>query len=77
MVLLILSASLAFFVNISTYFVIGNTSPITYNVVGHFKTCVVVVGGYVLFDYPLELKNSCGVILTLFGVILYSFFKLR
>jgi solute carrier family 35 protein E3 len=40
---IILSACLAFFVNLSTFLIIGKTSPVTYNMVGHFKLCVILV----------------------------------
>jgi len=73
---ILISAILAFFVNISTYFIIGNTSPVTYNVVGHFKTCVVLAGGFIIFNYPIILRNIGGIVLTLFGVFLYTYFKL-
>ena len=36
-ILLIFSCLSAFFVNLSTFLLIGRTSPLTYNAVGHFK----------------------------------------
>jgi len=39
------SAILAFCVNLSIFLVIGRTSPIAYNVLGHFKLCVVLLSG--------------------------------
>jgi len=77
LIMILVSALLAFVVNLSTYFVIGNTSPVTYNVVGHFKTCVILFGGFLLFHYPLEPRNIFGVSMTMFGIILYTYFKLR
>eukprot|EP01101_Sappina_pedata_P007027 TRINITY_DN3629_c0_g1_i1.p1 TRINITY_DN3629_c0_g1~~TRINITY_DN3629_c0_g1_i1.p1 ORF type:complete len:337 (+),score=120.13 TRINITY_DN3629_c0_g1_i1:74-1084(+) len=71
------SAILAFFVNLSTFFVIGNTSPVTYNVVGHFKTCVVLFGGFIIFNYPIESRNLVGIFITLAGVFIYTYFKLK
>jgi len=73
---ILISAVLAFFVNISTYFVIGGTSPVTYNVVGHFKTCCVLFGGFLLFQYPIDLRNIGGIVCTIVGIILYTYFKL-
>ena len=40
---------LALLVNFCSFGLIGRTSPITFQVVGHLKTCLVLVGGYVLF----------------------------
>lgn len=36
-------------VNIITYFLIGKTSAVTYQVIGHFKTIMTLIGGYYLF----------------------------
>ena len=40
---------LALLVNFCSFGLIGRTSPITFQVVGHAKTCLVLIGGYVLF----------------------------
>merc|ERR1711935_875224 len=40
---------LALLVNWCSFGLIGRTSPITFQVVGHAKTCLVLVGGYMLF----------------------------
>jgi len=74
---IVISALLALFVNISTFYVIGDTSPITYNVVGHLKTCIVLVGGFALFQYPIEWRNMVGIMTTLSGIIIYTYFKLK
>lgn len=40
---------IALAVNFTSFGLIGKTGPITFQVVGHAKTCLVLVGGYVLF----------------------------
>ncbi|KAL2912221.1 hypothetical protein HK105_208289 [Polyrhizophydium stewartii] len=70
------SATLAFFVNLSTFLIIGKTSPITYNVVGHFKLCIVIVLGFVIFPTPIVWKNVLGILIALAGVFWYSYIKL-
>lgn len=40
---------LALMVNLCSFGLIGRTSAITFQVVGHAKTCLVLVGGYVFF----------------------------
>ena len=40
---------LALAVNLCSFGLIGKTSAITFQVVGHAKTCLVLIGGYVLF----------------------------
>lgn len=67
---------ISFFVNLSIFLVIGRASPVTYNVLGHLKLSLVILGGFVLFDAPLEWKNLGGVALTLIGVIWYTYLKL-
>ncbi|KAI9030520.1 triose-phosphate transporter family-domain-containing protein [Hyaloraphidium curvatum] len=73
---IVLSALLAFGVNISIYGIIGRTSPVTYNVVGHFKTACVLVVGFVVFKYPVLWKNILGIVLTVAGVIDYTQVKM-
>jgi solute carrier family 35 protein E3 len=71
-----LSGFLAFCVNLSGFLVIGKATPVTYNVVTHCKTVVVIVGGFVLFGSPLAAKNVMGIIVTLLGAWGYAYFKL-
>ena len=47
--LVLATCFLALAVNFCSFGLIGRTSPITFQVVGHLKTCLVLVGGYVLF----------------------------
>ncbi|EDQ87123.1 uncharacterized protein MONBRDRAFT_10334 [Monosiga brevicollis MX1] len=69
------SAVMAFAVNLSIFLVIGKTSPITYNVLGHFKLCTVIVGGFVFFNDPINGQQALGIMLALAGVVLYTHFK--
>jgi solute carrier family 35 protein E3 len=70
------SSLLAFCVNLSIFLVIGKTSAVTYNVVGYLKLALVVLGGFVLFQYPVLLLNVSGNLLTIAGVMLYTHVKL-
>ena len=40
---------LALLVNLCSFGLIGNTSAVTFQVVGHAKTCLVLAGGYIFF----------------------------
>ena len=73
---ILLSGVLAFLVNLSIFLIIGKTSTVTYNVVGHFKTCCVLVLGFFVFQYPLHYKNILGILITLAGVFIYTGIKL-
>ncbi|XP_041474266.1 solute carrier family 35 member E3-like isoform X1 [Lytechinus variegatus] len=75
--LVLASCCVAFSVNLSIYWIIGNTSPITYNMVGHGKFCFTLLGGYFLFQDPLSIFQLGGIVLTLGGIILYTHFKVK
>eukprot|EP01135_Chromosphaera_perkinsii_P012264 Nk52_evm1s2630 gene=Nk52_evmTU1s2630 len=69
-----ISSLVAFSVNLSIFLVIGKTSPITYNVLGHFKLCIILGGHFVQNETtPMQVL---GVIITLIGVFVYTHFKL-
>lgn len=73
----LLSGVAAFLVNLSIYWIIGNTSAVTYNMFGHFKFCITLIGGYVLFQEPLSVNQALGVLCTLVGILSYTHFKLK
>ncbi|XP_029453090.1 solute carrier family 35 member E3 [Rhinatrema bivittatum] len=75
-ILLLMSGVIAFLVNLSIYWVIGNTSPLTYNMFGHFKFCITLLGGYILFKDPLSVNQGLGILCTLLGILAYTHFKL-
>uniref|UniRef100_J3L5C1 Sugar phosphate transporter domain-containing protein n=2 Tax=Oryza brachyantha TaxID=4533 RepID=J3L5C1_ORYBR len=76
LVFIILSCLISVSVNFSTFLVIGKTSPVTYQVLGHLKTCIILGFGYVLFHDPLNWRNILGILLALLGMISYSYFCL-
>jgi len=67
----------AFAVNLSVYWVIKNTSALTYNMIGHMKTVSILVGGFMLFHDNLNFKQFIGILLTLFGLFTYTFAKMQ
>jgi len=79
-VLILISCMLALSVNLCTYGLIGKTGPVTFQVVGHAKTCLILLGGFVLFPLPptnLLLKNIVGIVLALAGVVIYGEVKMK
>jgi drug/metabolite transporter (DMT)-like permease len=72
---IVLSCSIAVCVNFSTFLVIGTTSPVTYQVLGHLKTCLILSFGYVLLRDPFTFRNVAGILVAIFGMGLYSFFS--
>ncbi|KAF6151129.1 hypothetical protein GIB67_002381 [Kingdonia uniflora] len=73
LVFIILSCLISVSVNFSTFLVIGKTSPVTYQVLRHLKTCLVLAFGYVLLHDPFNWRNIAGILVALGGMLLYSF----
>ncbi|OEL33164.1 putative membrane protein [Dichanthelium oligosanthes] len=71
---IVLSCLISVSVNFSTFLVIGKTSPVTYQVLGHLKTCLVLTFGYVLLHDPFSWRNILGILIAVVGMVLYSYF---
>ncbi|KAL6784769.1 hypothetical protein ACKKBF_B03135 [Auxenochlorella protothecoides x Auxenochlorella symbiontica] len=71
------SAALGLLVNLSTFLVIGATSSLTYNVVGHVKTVLILSGGVAFFGDVMPAKKMAGIGVAMLGIIWYSHIKLR
>ena len=52
-------------------------SHLSYNMIGHCKFCVTLVGGFLLFQDPLSSNQLLGILSTITGIALYTFLKLR
>ena len=59
-------------VNISNYLVLGRTSPLTYQVLGHLKTVLILILGFVMFNKPIDMRNLIGIMIAMVGVIAYT-----
>ncbi|OXB72967.1 UNVERIFIED_CONTAM: hypothetical protein H355_006507 [Colinus virginianus] len=53
-----------------------HVSFVTYNMFGHFKFCITLLGGCLLFKDPLSVNQGLGILCTLFGILAYTHFKL-
>ncbi|KDP45715.1 hypothetical protein JCGZ_17322 [Jatropha curcas] len=71
---IVLSCLISVSVNFSTFMVIGKTSPVTYQVLGHLKTCLVLAFGYVLLRDPFSWRNILGILIAVIGMVLYSYY---
>lgn len=69
---ILLSCILALFVNVSAYLCIGKFSAVSFQVLGHMKTILVLVLGWVLFDSKLTGKNLLGMSVAIAGMFMYS-----
>jgi solute carrier family 35 protein E3 len=70
---IVLSCLISVSVNFSTFLVIGKTSPVTYQVLGHLKTCLVLGFGYILLRDPFSWRNILGILIAVVGMVLYSY----
>ena len=71
-----ISCFLAFCVNLSIFLVVGKTSPISYNVLGHCKLLVILTGGVVLFGEHVSSKRAIGMFCAFVGIVYYTFVQL-
>ncbi|PYH49816.1 uncharacterized protein BP01DRAFT_396509 [Aspergillus saccharolyticus JOP 1030-1] len=70
--LLLLSGGCACLVNLSTFYVIGGTGPVSSTVVGQLKSCLVIGLGWVSSSGPVGWESVLGVGLASFGIVLYA-----
>ena len=63
---------LSFCVNLSIFLVIGKTSPVAYNVLGHFKLVCILLSGLLFFGEEASPAKLLGTALTLAGVLAYT-----
>ena len=72
-----MSCCFALGVNISNYMVLGKTSPLTYQVLGHLKTVLILILGVVIFHKEIDYQNVLGVMVAMGGVVAYTEIKRR
>ena len=73
----LMSCFLAILVNFATFAVIGKCSAVTYQVIGHLKTMLVLGFGFVVVGDPVVAKNIAGLLVALFGMSLYARAEMR
>lgn len=69
---ILLSGCFGLLVSLSTFLMIGATSALTYNIVGHVKTVSVMVAGVIVFGDSMGSKKLFGIFCALVGVVWYS-----
>uniref|UniRef100_A0A7S0ZKQ4 Sugar phosphate transporter domain-containing protein n=1 Tax=Timspurckia oligopyrenoides TaxID=708627 RepID=A0A7S0ZKQ4_9RHOD len=68
---------IAFLVNISIFLIIGKSSALTYNILGHAKTCFILITDFVFFGRPADVKGTSGILAAMGGVFWYTHLKLE
>jgi solute carrier family 35 protein E3 len=56
-------------INLSQFFIVGSVGPVTSTVVGHVKTCSIVMLGWIAAGRPAGIEMISGVVMTLGGII--------
>lgn len=69
---ILLTCVLGLVVTSSAFLFIGASSPLTYNVVGHSRTVLIVAGGVFFFGEELNANKVVGVACAVVGIIWYS-----
>ncbi|KAH6654006.1 solute carrier family 35 member E3 [Truncatella angustata] len=71
-VMILMSGVFASLINISQFFIIAKTGPVSSTVVGHLKTCTIVALGWMTSGRSVGDKSVLGVFVAVGGIIAYS-----
>ncbi|KAK2431900.1 hypothetical protein P8452_44981 [Trifolium repens] len=74
---ILISALLGFLLQWPGALALGATSATTHVVLGQFKTCVILLGGYLLFDSDPGIVSIGGAVVALTGMSVYTTFNLQ
>ncbi|KAL9468797.1 hypothetical protein ACSS6W_010491 [Trichoderma asperelloides] len=75
--LVIASMVFASLINISQFYIVAQTGPVSSTVVGHIKTCTIVGLGWILSGRGISDRSALGVVIAVTGITLYSFTMLK
>ncbi|GAP86436.1 putative solute carrier family 35 member E3 [Rosellinia necatrix] len=75
--MILTSGMFAALINLSQFFIIGQTGPVSSTVVGHLKTCLIVALGWITSGRSVGDKSIVGVFVAVGGIISYSVVMLR
>ncbi|KAF1991510.1 NAD(P)-binding protein [Aulographum hederae CBS 113979] len=67
-----LSGLLACVINLSQFFIVNESGPVSSTVVGHLKSCCIVALGWAMSGRPLADGSVAGIVLALGGIILIT-----
>ncbi|KAI1143900.1 integral membrane protein [Hypoxylon sp. FL0543] len=75
--MILMSGVFASLINLSQFFIVGQTGPVSSTVVGHLKTCLIVALGWATSGRSVGDKSVIGVFIAIGGIIMYSMVMLR
>ncbi|CAD5176703.1 nucleotide-sugar uncharacterized transporter 2-like [Musa acuminata AAA Group] len=73
---IIISALFGFLLQWSGALALGATSATSHVVLGQFKTCVIMLGGYVFFNSDPGMISLCGAVVALSGMSFYTYLNM-
>ncbi|EPT27548.1 putative GDP-fucose transporter [Toxoplasma gondii TgCatPRC2] len=73
--LIVASGVAALFLTLSSFWIVGLTSPLTFNILGYVKACVQTCLGFIVLREKASPQALAGVLLTLSGSAAFSAFK--
>ncbi|KAJ7960966.1 Nucleotide/sugar transporter family protein [Quillaja saponaria] len=73
----LISALLGFLLQWSGALALGATSATSHVVLGQFKTCVILLGGYLIFNSDPGFVSLCGAVAALGGMSVYTSLNLQ
>ncbi|KAK8020569.1 Solute carrier family 35 member E3 [Apiospora arundinis] len=76
-VMILMSGAFASLINISQFFIIAKTGPVSSTVVGHLKTCTIVALGWATSGRGVGDKSVIGVLIAVGGIVAYSVVMLQ
>ncbi|EPE36188.1 Multidrug resistance efflux transporter EmrE [Glarea lozoyensis ATCC 20868] len=76
-VMIMMSGLFACVINMSQFFIIAQTGPVSSTVVGHVKTCTIVALGWMMSGRAVGDKSVLGVFVAVGGIITYSVVMLK
>ncbi|KAG7954021.1 hypothetical protein I3843_12G139200 [Carya illinoinensis] len=74
---ILISAALGFLLQWSGALALGATSATSHVILGQFKTCVILLGGYLTFDSDPGFVSICGAFAALCGMSVYTSYNLQ
>lgn len=74
---ILISAALGFLLQWSGALALGATSATTHVVLGQFKTCIILLGGFLAFQSDPGIKSLLGVTMALAGMACYTYLNLH
>ncbi|KAF6805862.1 integral membrane protein [Colletotrichum sojae] len=75
--MILMSGAFASLINISQFFIIAQTGPVSSTVVGHLKTCTIVALGWMVSGRAIGDKSVLGVFVAIGGIVGYSVVMLQ